>query len=641
MERQLLKRLMQLSLVVFASILFGCLDKHPYDPDKDPTRVRPSDEYFDFSMYSDVKLNVNYNGPQYKVLIEVYGENPLKLEGNAYVKRTDVEALFKAYTDDRGSYSGVMTDFPAAVEKVYLFTRGIGFPECVELPVVDKSVTYTGKTQTLAMTKSVATRAYNYGPYLLDAAKNYYSICQWNAGGKLDGSYAEFKPELTGYGQLPGMLYRVLFDNIVRNQHNANLVIPSEKMNLYVDPADPSQKVKLDFVFAGKAGEFSNSFGYYYYKGKEKPDMAAIKKYIMVPNSSVMFEGHTISMKFFGDDGLSAASDFPAGYTVGWFMLSDGFDKSTNSIKPDAGLITTNDDDNQHFISLYSKKFNSLVFALEDGMDKHTDSKGNAYFGDGDYDDFLFCVIANPQSAIIDPENPDRPTIDDKEDITLPDQTETKTGTLAFEDVWPKGGDYDMNDVVVEYTRSITFDQNNQVKKVVNTYKPVHDGADFTNAFAVQMLDMGTVEVSQNVASVESATSSVILFENAKGVVKTADNYVVTRTFTGGYTKSDIKKDNPFIIVGYKSGVANRVEVHLAKYLPTSLADQSLNYSEDDAYYVDKNGKYPFAIDIPVLNFKVANETVRIDAEYPAFKTWAESMGTSAKDWYLKGKAAK
>lgn len=632
---------MQLSLVVLACLSFGCVDKHPYDPDKDPDRVRPSNEYFDFSMHSDVTLNVNYNGPQYKVLIEVYGENPLKLEGNAYVKRTDVEALFKAYTDERGCYNGVMTDFPSATEKVYLYTKGIGFPECVELPVVGNGVSYTGQTLVPLAAKSVATRAYNYGPYVIDAAKNYYSICTWNAGGKLDAAYAPLKPELTGNGQLGGPIYRALFDNFVRNHHNANLIIPSEKMNIYIDPEDPSQKVKLDFVFVGNAAAFSNTFGYYYYKGKSKPDMATLKKYVIAPNSSVLYNGHTISLKFFGDDGLSAASDFPAGYSVGWFMLSDGFDKGTDKIKDDVSLMTSNDDDNQHFISLYSKKFDRLVFAMEDGLDEHVDSKGKSYFGDGDYDDFMFCLIASPQNAIMDPENPDRPTVDDKEDIQLPDQTETKSGTLAFEDVWPKGGDYDMNDVVVEYTYAVTFDYNNKVKKIVSTYKPVHDGADYINAFAVQMPVMGSIEISQQVVGIESATGSVILFENAKEAVKTSDNYVVTRTFADGIDRTSLGKDNPYIIVGgYQSGAANRVEVHLAKYLPTSLADQSLNYSADDAYYIDKNGKYPFAIDIPIVNFSIAKEKVRIDAdnEYPGFKVWAESKGVNVKNWYLQKK---
>ena len=44
-----------------------------------------------------------------------------------------------------------------------------------------------------------------------------------------------------------------------------------------------------------------------------------------------------------------------------------------------------------------------------------------------------------------------RPNIPDNDKpIEEPDAQENLLGTLAFEDIWPNGGDYDMNDVVVE-----------------------------------------------------------------------------------------------------------------------------------------------------------------------------------------------
>lgn len=56
----------------------------------------------------------------------------------------------------------------------------------------------------------------------------------------------------------------------------------------------------------------------------------------------------------------------------------------------------------------------------------------------------------------------------------------------------------------------------------------------------------------------------------------------------------------------------------------------------DDAYYIEKDGKYPFAIDLPVTDFQIVTETIKIDeeAEYPDFRTWAESKGSTSQDWY-------
>lgn len=80
--------------------------------------------------------------------------------------------------------------------------------------------------------------------------------------------------------------------------------------------------------------------------------------------------------------------------------------------------------------------------------------------------------------------------------------------------------------------------------------------------------------------------------------------YTITREFTGGsFNKKDLKSYNPYIIVKYAEGQKGRTEVHLPKHEATSLADLSLAGTQKDAYYIDKEGAYPFAIDIPILNF--------------------------------------
>ena len=48
-------------------------------------------------------------------------------------------------------------------------------------------------------------------------------------------------------------------------------------------------------------------------------------------------------------------------------------------------------------------------------------------------------------------------------------------------------------------------------------------------------------------------------------------------------------------------------------------------------------GAYPFAIDIPVLNWEQVTESVAIgskNGEYPTFRNWADSNGQTHTDWY-------
>lgn len=113
--------------------------------------------------------------------------------------------------------------------------------------------------------------------------------------------------------------------------------------------------------------------------------------------------------------------------------------------------------------------------------------------------------------------------------------------------------------------------------------------------------------------------------------------------------KKNLESDlNPFIIAQYTAGADNRTEVHLPKKKATGKANAEQIGAEDDAYYINKDGKYPFAIMLPAttgtegpIRFTPAKETVRIDLEYPDFAKWVESNGATNNDWYLYYQSSK
>lgn len=77
-----------------------------------------------------------------------------------------------------------------------------------------------------------------------------------------------------------------------------------------------------------------------------------------------------------------------------------------------------------------------------------------------------------------------------------------------------------------------------------------------------------------------------------------------------------------------------RIEVHLPKHKPTDKIDAALVGTGDDAYYIDKDGLYPFAIDLPITGFSQTVERTAIGEVYPDFAKWVESKGEKATDWY-------
>lgn len=244
-------------------------------------------------------------------------------------------------------------------------------------------------------------------------------------------------------------------------------------------------------------------------------------------------------------------------------------------------------------------------------------------------------------------------------------------GTLAFEDLWPGKGDYDFNDMVIDYQFEIVGNVNNNVEQLIGTFTLKAFGASFENGFGFQLmgnlspndiLSVNGYELTENFVNLNSngveagqSKPTFILFDNAfaqmphpgMGIgVNTTPNapYVAPKTFvlTINFKPDEVAINdlnignfNPFIIV-------NRVrshEVHLPYYPPTDLADLSLfgqwednsNPSTGRWYVTDKN--HPWAINI-YETFDYPIEKQDILGVHLKFAEWAMSGGVQFTDWY-------
>lgn len=614
----------------------GCLEKELYDPNYGKEPLPDASEYFDFEMRGDVKLSVNYDISGFTPLIEVYGENPMETVEGTPVKKEGMEALFKIYTDNTGRYEGKM-HIPTSIDKVYLYTRTWGLPRCVELKVKDNAVSFDMSAKADFQQKS-GTRASSSGaPYRVNGSQNLYSLCEWGEGGSLSSPYMLVEANV-GNESVLDLTNRMKQFFSKGGADNSWLLGNGKALNISVN----EDNTALDVVFLNRDAEFNNTFGYYFYKTGTSVNVNNVRKYIVFPNVTysvyegqlqILKSGSKVRLLYFDEITGEASDKFPAGYTVGWFIYSNGFKSNYENNLADyinvSKLLTSNPMYNSpSFVSVKDSKSGKTIIGAEDGENQS-------------YCDLLFYVNASPEKAIDDP---NRPVIPDEGegDSVKPDEVERISGTLAFEDIWPSGGDYDLNDVVIEYEREIYFNEKNLVTKSIDIFKPVHDGASFTNAFAYQ-IDKGYIGdlTLPDGAVYEEKTSSVIVFPNLKAVQ--GKSYQIVREFKGTFTKDELLSHsyNPYIIVSYVEGETNRTEVHLPKHEATSMADQDKIGTKKDAYYIDREGAYPFAIDIPMLNFVIVTESRRIDSEYPQFSEWANSKGAEYTDWYMKHEKAK
>lgn len=645
-----------------------------------PEILPPKEDYFDFKLKGDVNLSVNYDVPGLSAIIEVYDQNPMMTDSKT--KKSGISPIYVAYTKD-GKYEGKM-NIPTAVTEAYVYTNTIAAPRCVKLDATATGFAYDINKEVT----EVKTRSATWSPMphlamgLIDKTQfpyevaatamnggkrndNLFSITAWTPHGWecINANYYTMPATIGAASEEMGVVTARLneFLNAQRKiDGNKSLLRNPADINLKV-PATATDGMSVNLTYVGERASYYNTFGYYYYEDKGQPltpaEFLKIRKYIVIPNVETddifiaVKPGETVKLLYFDENGTQS-DKFPANYVIGWFLIANGFGNNPASAGvggyTDGGVIkalrtnaytsadaytkernTCMSDDtgnDRRFISLYDTKSKLRVIGIEDFLHTAAD----------DYMDVMFVVQTS-----IDLGGGELPPIGPVDPEPEPAVWET-SGTLAYEDIWPYGGDYDLNDVIVEYHRAITFGKDNIVTEINETFKPVQkDGsAAQDNFFACNYAKMGKVTLSEGVIS-EPNTSSIVVTASAKNTVGKA--YTIVRDLSGeNVTQEAAAKDfNPFIITK-KYSTENRVEVHLPMYEMTSAADKSLMNSEN-AYYIAKDKLYPFAIDIPVAGFIPADETKRIDTQgqYPAFATWVTSKGEQAKDWYLQDKGAK
>ena len=244
-------------------------------------------------------------------------------------------------------------------------------------------------------------------------------------------------------------------------------------------------------------------------------------------------------------------------------------------------------------------------------------------------------------------------------------------GTLVFEDLWPSKGDYDFNDLVLDYRFKTITNANNKVLDVDATIVIRAIGAGMKNGFGFQLPGTAVLPADVVVAGCKLKENFITLNTNGiesgqqKITVIVFDNVYKIMTYSGGFginvepgqtyqqpdtthvtisfkpntysmTDVGIENFNPFLIVNLERGK----EIHLPDGHPTSLVNpvyfKTFNDDSDPAtgrYYKTKTN-LPWAMKIS-SGFDYNIERAEITNGYLKFATWAESSGAQYPDWYL------
>jgi len=454
----------------------------------------------------------------------------------------------------------------------------------------------------------------------------------------------------------------------------ANNIVLTENSDVYV-------------TFVSEGASFYNTLAYYSYDTDDPPLDASLggllggidRVTVVFPNAS----GYQSGGGLISGDKVKLGK-FDAGTTIAFVLLQNAWTGSGVSISGTKFYSETKFNPEfaaakkKHSVFIYDNIHNVYILGFEDISREGT--------SDNDFNDLVVYATSNPVSAIsganvsaIDKgSDTDGDGVQDQIDAFPKDGTRafvtyspSSTGwsTLAFEDNWPAKGDYDVNDLVVNYRYTFVSNAQNAILEMTGEFLPVAAGAFFKNGFGVQLpvvasavasvtgqsLLKNYIQLAANGVEAGQSNAVFIPFDNHENLLKNPDGSSQVNTdpnkpkvapaqatinikFNNPVPASalSVAPFNPFLIVNQIRGT----EIHLPNNAPTDKANSGLFGTGDDNS-VSATGRYflskknlPWALSFTDM-FSYPMEGKPITDVYLHFNDWVKPGGASYKDWYV------
>ena len=568
--------------IMMAFLFMGC-ERDVYNPNngKDDEKTPNS---FDFSTTSSIQVNVKYDVPEgYKVLFEIYLENPFTIDKNGQImKRTDLKPVIRRMTDGNGAYNGkeiISSDYG---DEAYIYTSYIGVPNIFKT-VIDKNnnITIPGDVLTI------------------------------------------INKTLTEGGTCPEQ-YRQSIDFEIN------------------DPQGRDAEVYVRMIGGGSGA--ACAFGYYCYKtGASLSEIKKAPKCIVFPNTlmddyynkraSGLKGGESVKLHYIDSNGVDQGTVFPNGVKIGWFLLNDSFYGGNST--PFYSTTELNEDNRTHTAAFRIDDF--IVLSFEDWTDEdYNDSQFNVWSNPIE-------AITNPDIPNLKPGSGDEDkkySLEYKGIVAFEDCWPSK-GDYDLNDVivrYQSVLNFNSNNQVLSTEDTYELLWSGATFKNGFAYQLNTERSNTST----EMLATSTTFNGQGLdADLSKATVNVFLsaVNVTEGNRKTA-TYKIKNTFKSPlpHETLGVPPYNPFIMVHDGLGKP-RTEVHLVNYPPTEKADMTLFHTGEDlssvptSYYI-ANGNYPFAIHLSGATSFNTPESHPIDKSFEHFMDWVNSNGANYKDWY-------
>jgi len=625
---------------------------------------------FNFELSKSLSININ-----------ILTSNDLPMQGIKVRIMTDTpendgEVLFTGSTNSNGNLSGQLNVIKT-IDQLIVNTDFIGLPNnaLVDVPGNFLSLNLGGSSPQRIVFAESKNRNFTaaHASSKIGAVPNKNFMGTWNFQG------------VPNYLSLPRDVVSTSFLNRINQslpeRRSVPVYYPQYIASNISSSISLNQNADLWMTFVHEGAGFRNTIGYYKYHKNNPPqstsDIANMN--VVFPNFSFTNSGGALitgDKVHIGTCGLDTV--------IGFVLLANSFNISTAQVGNGHAQFYSDDqlnpesnvNDKSHTVLLWDSIEQKMVIGFED-LNRSSGS-------DNDFNDAVFYMTSYPANAIYSNQvNNVSTTIDSDGDGISDIQDDYPTdpnlafntyypgsnifGYLAFEDLWPYRGDYDLNDMIVGYKFNAIQNASNQIKKITCKIFVKAAGGSFQHGFGIELpippsfvqnaigtrLTDNYISLNPNGTEAGQNNAVIIAFDNSTSLVTSPSGFYVNTQPGSPVIISDTidliinmvtgvpiaslgsAPFNPFLISQKQRGH----EIHLADKTPTSLADPSLFNTGQDrtnpalGRYYKSDINLPWCINIPGA-YGIVTEKNQIIAAYLKFSNWVQSGGTSFNDWY-------
>lgn len=579
-------------------------------------------------------------------------------------KSLDGKEIISGFTNADGLFE-TNYRFASSIDSLVLGTDYIGFANEIMLPIIDKQLNFIlGGIPEPDTDKSTA-------PFYKSTAATQFTL-NYLGSWKSDGT-----PRYLVASDNIDANFLADINNALPENQPVPIYHPEYLYDIYDQNINLTEAADVWITFVSEGADYLNTMAFYTFDKNNPPqsinDITDVT--VVFPNASFKRSGGGLT-----SGNKVKIGHFPAGTSIGWLLITNAYNTSTRTVTTGINNLFSDEYLNpetdpsyqQHVVLLKDAVRDVYIISFEDMLRPG---------GDDDFNDAVFYATVSPSTAV---DNTYIPTFgladSDKDNDGVPDSfdaypdddqaafntyypSQGVAAALAFEDLWPARGDYDFNDLIVDYNFITITNANNEVHKLIGDFKVRAIGASFHNGFGFMLdnilssqvsevtgsaLEEGYISLNGNGTEAGQSKATVIVFDDAwnhgfANTDPTKEYAPPTETIHIELTLSNpvpldqfgVAPFNSFIIVNKERGR----EIHMADHAPTDLADLSYfgQYNDDSDFGIGRYYKtvdnLPWVITIPT-QFDYPTEKTPVNLPYLKFIPWVESSGVLYNDWY-------